>query len=434
MMMRFPSFALTAAALGATMFAGTAASACPTAAYPGPGFNYAGGDLYSGQAFTTTATGGSDLSACGIPGARGYAADVATMSMYLTMMDGYALDIDVQSDCDSTILLHTPDGGWVFDDDSGGSLMPSITLTEPWRMNGRVDVWVGTYGGGTCPATITFRTGRAPGVADEAGDVPMGGSGAGAAVGCPNPGLVGQTVAYTGGQLWSRQSLPVQASGTTPLGSCGIPGTRGYANPAPNYSFYLSGMQGYRLDLTADASCDSTMLVRTPDGLWHFNDDGHGNFDPLISLTPPTALEGRVDVWVGTYGPTPCPATLNLETFTAASGAPQAGGGQGGISPTPAPMPGSPVQPTPDNGFAGTWSTNQGGMILTRMGNQVSGSYGGSGSLVGTVSGNMLTGTYTWNGLQGQFQLTLMDGGTAFSGTWSRPGASGTWTGSYMGP
>ena len=109
----------------------------------------------------------------------------------------------------------------------------------------------------------------------------------------------------------------MQATGTTQLSGCGIPGTRGYADPAPSYSFDLSGMGGYRLDLSAEAACDATMLVHTPDGRWHFDDDGNGNLDPLISLRPPTALEGRVDVWVGTLRPTPCAAPLRLESFTA---------------------------------------------------------------------------------------------------------------------
>ncbi len=475
-------------AAGLLLAGALGAAACPSASYPGPSFSYSGADLYYAQAFSTVAAGSGALSSCNIPGTRGYANDRATMSLNLSMMDGYELTVDVQSDCDSTLLVNAADGSWVFDDDGGDGLMPRISIADAWRLNGRVDVWIGSYGGSTCPATITFQTRRAPGMPDEAGDVPMGAVGcpdpgltgrtlsfngvqlwsrqsiattatggaalsgcnipgtrgyAGAtpsftfylsgmegyrldldvdatcdstmlvraadgswhfdddsngnldpalsfdqawqtngrvdvwvgtygggscpatlnletfdavmmvpppqpqpqpAVGCPDPALPGQWISYSGAQLWSRQSLPVQASGSTQLSTCGIPGTRGYANPAPNYSFNLTGMQGYRLDLSADASCDSTMLVRTPDGLWHFNDDGHGNLDPLIQLAPPTALNGRVDVWVGTYGPTPCAATLNLETFTAAGTAPP---------------------PQPAAGLAGTWSLNANGFTGT---------------------------------------------------------------------
>lgn len=288
------------------------AAACPQPAYPAPAFAYAGADLFGGLRFTTVASGAGSLSACTIPGTRGYANDVATLSLNLSMMDGYELMLDVQSECDSTLLVNAADGSWVFDDDGGDGLMPRIAIADAWRLNGRVDIWIGTYGGGTCPATLDVQTRVAPGMPDEAGDVPLG------VAGCPNPSLNGPILSFGGAQLWSRLSFAVQASGSTALGDCGIGGTRGYANPAPSYTLYLSGMQGYRLELSADAACDATMLVRTPDGQWHFNDDGNGNLDPLIVLGPPTALEGRVDVWVGTYGPSPCAATLNLGTAAAA--------------------------------------------------------------------------------------------------------------------
>ncbi|NKX46459.1 hypothetical protein [Roseicyclus persicicus] len=418
--MSLPSRPWTALAVAAGLLVtAAAAEACPSSLYPGPAFSYAGADLYAGQAFSAAATGGSDLSACGIPGARGYAADAATMSLHLSMMDGYALTVGVQSDCDSTLLLHTPDGGWVFDDDSGGSLMPELTITGPGRLNGRVDVWIGTYGGGSCPATITFRTARGPGVADEAGDVPQGG----AAAGCPNPSLSGQTIAFSAQQLWTRQSLPVQASGSTRLADCGIVGTTGYANPAPAYSFYLSGMQGQRLDLTVDAQCDSTMLVRTPDGLWHFNDDGHGNLDPAISLVPPTALEGRVDVWVGTYGPTPCPATLNLQAAAI-----------GGAAPPPQPQP-----PVAGAGFGGVWNTDAAGTLtIHQTGASVTGSYTccSGGQIAGTVSGSVLTGTYIEdNGTDyGTIRFELSPDGRSFTGSYTRTSGSGsgTWNGTRV--
>lgn len=480
--------------LGHLLLGAAGAAACPQPFYPAPAFAYAGGDLFYGQAFSTQASGGGSLSTCNLPGARGYANDTATMALNLSMMDGYELTLDVQSECDSTLLVNAADGSWVFDDDGGEGLMPRVAIADAWRLNGQVQVWIGTYGGATCPATLTLRTAVAPGMPDEAGDVPMpvagcpnpalsgqtlaydgvqlwsrqslgtmasgntalsacnisgtrgyanaapnytfylsqmqgyrldlavdatcdstmlvraadgswhfdddsngnldpalslddfrqtngrvdvwvgtygGGSCAATltletfdaavmvpppqpqpTVGCPNPNFTGQTLSYTGGQLWSRQSLPVQASGSTQLAACGIAGTRGYANPVPSYSFFLSEMQGYRLDLTADAACDSTMLVRTPDGQWHFNDDGHGNLDPLVSLTPPTLIEGRVDVWVGTYGPTPCAATLNLETFAAAAT----------VAPPPLPQTGDPAV---SGQLAGSWSVDANGSTGT---------------------------------------------------------------------
>jgi hypothetical protein len=325
---------------------------CPNPMLNGPITSYTGAQLLSRWSLETTAAGSTDLSGCNLPDAWGYANTVPSHTFYLSGTEGYRLDLTVDASCDSTMLVHAADGSWHFNDDGNGNLDPAISLAQPNQTTGRVDVWVGSYGGATCAAALNLQT------------VPVAAPPSGAPlpppqVGCPNPGLSGPTLAYSGGQLWTRQSLPVQASGSTQLADCGIEGTRGYANPAPSYSLYLSEMQDYRLDLTAEASCDSTMLVRTPDGQWHFNDDGHGNYNPLISLTPPTALEGRVDVWVGTYGPTPCAATLNLETFGRDKGT--------GIAPTP-PLPPQTGATTPapgDPALQGRWSVNANGFAGT---------------------------------------------------------------------
>lgn len=44
---------------------------------------------------------------------------------------------------DTTLIVHTPDGRWLCDDDGGGSLNPSIELPAPPA--GQYDVWVGSY-------------------------------------------------------------------------------------------------------------------------------------------------------------------------------------------------------------------------------------------------------------------------------------------------
>jgi len=54
-------------------------------------------------------------------------------------------------------------------------------------------------------------------------------------------------------------------------------------------------------------------------------------------------------------------------------------------------------------------------MTLSHSGDQVSGSHGSSGN-------------------PGQYTLTMAPDGRSFSGTWSRTGASGTWTGTRQQP
>jgi serine protease Do len=43
---------------------------------------------------------------------------------------------------DTTLLINTPDGKWVADDDSDGDLNPRVTFNNP--KSGQYDIWVGT--------------------------------------------------------------------------------------------------------------------------------------------------------------------------------------------------------------------------------------------------------------------------------------------------
>lgn len=102
--------------------------------------------------------------------------------------------------------------------------------------------------------------------------------------------------------------------GGADVNGCGLPGF-GYASQAPQYSFYLSGMDAYRLEMIVNSSCDTTLLVNTADGQWFYDDDSAGNLNPLLNLRGGNLLNGRVDVWLGSYSGAACPATLSLETW-----------------------------------------------------------------------------------------------------------------------
>jgi hypothetical protein len=84
--------------------------------------------------------------------------------------------------------------------------------------------------------------------------------------------------------------------------------------------------------------------------------------------------------------------------------------------------------------WSGTWSTTYGMMHLTQSGNQVTGTYDyNSGHITGTVSGKVLTGTwseaptYSLPNHAGEFQFTISSDGKTFSGGW-RFDSSGSWT------
>lgn len=60
---------------------------------------------------------------------------------------GARLRFDVRANGgDTTLVLHTPDGRWLCDDDSGRGSNPRIELSDPPA--GSYDIWVGSYRAG----------------------------------------------------------------------------------------------------------------------------------------------------------------------------------------------------------------------------------------------------------------------------------------------
>ncbi len=139
------------------------------------------------------------------------------------------------------------------------------------------------------------------------------------AVACPDFN-VAAVDAYeaTGGQLRQPRVFNVVAGGENYIWNCNNiqPGTdqgAGYFTTQPDFSFTLSGMAGLRLVVSAVSNCDSALLINTSSANWYYDDDDNGNLDPRIVLTRP--VDGRIDVWMGTYDGAYCNAQLRMETF-----------------------------------------------------------------------------------------------------------------------
>ena len=143
--------------------------------------------------------------------------------------------------------------------------------------------------------------------------------GTGAAVACPNfNASAGESYRATGRDLFDTKGFNVRAGGDNYIWNCPNvrPGTdtgAGYFPTAPDFSFQLSGMGAYRLEVRVVSECDSALLINTSSSNWYYDDDDNGNYDPKIVLTRPS--DGRVDVWIGTYDGVYCDAQLQLETF-----------------------------------------------------------------------------------------------------------------------
>jgi hypothetical protein len=62
------------------------------------------------------------------------------------------LTIKAMASEDTTLLVKTPGGQWLCDDDSGGDLNPMVTISAP--SDGRYDIWVGTYNDDMVQSTL----------------------------------------------------------------------------------------------------------------------------------------------------------------------------------------------------------------------------------------------------------------------------------------
>ena len=76
-------------------------------------------------------------------------------SFDLYKMGGYDIEISVLSNCDSMLLVNDPNANWYYDDDSNGMSDPKIRISAS---DGYLDVWVGTYNGEYCDATLYLET------------------------------------------------------------------------------------------------------------------------------------------------------------------------------------------------------------------------------------------------------------------------------------
>ena len=143
--------------------------------------------------------------------------------------------------------------------------------------------------------------------------------GVGAAFACPNFNAAAQE-AYRGAgrDFYQPKAFEVRAGGDNYIWDCPNvrPGTdtgAGYFPTAPDFSFQLTGMGRYKLEVRVVSNCDSALLINTSSSNWYYDDDDNGNYDPKIVLTRPS--DGRIDVWVGTFDGEYCDAQLQLESF-----------------------------------------------------------------------------------------------------------------------
>ena len=103
------------------------------------------------------------------------------------------------------------------------------------------------------------------------------------------------------------------------------------------------------------------------------------------------------------------------------------------VAGTPTPTPTPTATPTLTGGgiWGGAWETTYGVMNLVQSGNSVTGFYNnGAGRIDGTVSGNLLSGTYTEGGTTGSVDFWIEGTGQRWHGNWDKTNA---WCGHRSG-
>lgn len=293
---------------------GAAATACPDWQLMGQPLSYSADQLWTPQTHSVIAGGQNNLHQCPQPGV-GHVATRPDFDLSF-LQYGMARDLEfrVNASCDSVLLVNDAQGRWHFNDDNDGGLNARLRISN--APEGAYDIWVGTYGPSTCPATLTLET--FGGI--QGGPVPPTQQ-PGMVLGCPDPSMSGQTMTYRAADLARPQLLGLTAGGAMQISGCPLGFGQGYVDARPQLSLdILDAAPGAALDLRVDGTCDTVMLVNDPLGRWSFNDDADGSLNPHLTLDG--MMPGRYGIWVGTYSPTPCSAALTVSVSGAAPVAP----------------------------------------------------------------------------------------------------------------
>ena len=237
---------------------------------------------------------------------RGFAANAPDVRINFTGGSFSEINFSAFSDTDTTLIVNDPNGNWICDDDSAGSLNPGIQIDNP--SSGVYDIWVGTYSdqGDFPPATLH--------ISELAFGGEFGGSGSdgSGSLDFALPANYGSTT-LSGGFTPDPYTVDLYAGGDVSVSRAvsGIGNCQGYVTSAPDYelSFTAGSLD---LFISAASSSDTTLVVNAPDGSWWCDDDGgEGGFNPGIEF--PNPQSGVYDIWVGTYSDgDPAAARLNI--------------------------------------------------------------------------------------------------------------------------
>lgn len=209
-----------------------------------------------------------------------------------------SLTISAASASDVSLVVHTPDGRWLCDDDGAEApLNAKLTISNP--VDGVYSIWVATY------AETSDRPTSYVGFSElnrEVNENDQGGSSSSSNGNYPN-----WQANPTYGEIALRagfrpdptsRDITVGGSSRNPVSGSGC---TGFINAsAPDYEVnYTAGSGTLPLNFYVKSSVDTSLLVYTADGRWVCDDDSGDGLNPWVSVSNPGT--GSYQIWVGAY-------------------------------------------------------------------------------------------------------------------------------------
>lgn len=194
---------------------------------------------------------------------------------------------------DSTLVIRTADGEWHCNDDYEG-LNPGIQLTDVRA--GEVNIWVGSYAQGdyisgelTISNQQLFPAGDASGEAISVAELELTGE--------PYSGEIHLAALF----IPDPHRVSVSAGGSVNLATTNLTNCVGFVARRPDIRLHWNGSgDDLQVYFQASNAGDAVMLINTPDGRWHCNDDANSStLNPGLMFS--NASSGVYDIWVGSY-------------------------------------------------------------------------------------------------------------------------------------
>jgi len=237
--------------------------------------------------YTVDVLAGGSVSAYGLGnGTAGNIANAPDVNLYYTS-GSFTLYIYVVSDSDTTLVINTPNGQYVGNDDANG-FNPMVVFSSP--QSGLYNIWVGTYGSSMASSTLYISEIPPSGSSSSGGSTSSGGGPDWSA----NPTY--GSVSLSAGFLPDPNTYSISAGGSNYAGSLCM-SCAGYVATAPDLDLYYTA-GSFPLYIYVQSNADTTLLIRGPNGQWYGSDDVIGA-NPMVVFNPPQS--GLYDIWVGTF-------------------------------------------------------------------------------------------------------------------------------------